>query len=115
MAIFLLQGGKDKMRQLNTMDLIKGSSLLGKIGKNIELPENANNAQVGIAIFSAVMAHAESDLKAWLADIAEMSTEEFEKMPFDFPLEVFEKIAEKEDLNRFFERVKKLLKKTQKG
>jgi hypothetical protein len=103
------------MRQLNTLDLIKGSSLLGKIGKNVEIPEGASSAQVGIALFSAVMAHAESDFKAWLADIAEISVEEFEKKPFDYPLEVLEQIAEKEDLTRFFERAKNLLKKMQKG
>jgi hypothetical protein len=114
LAIFLL-GGNDKMRKLNSMDLIRGSSLLGKIGKNIEIPEGASNAQVGIAIFSAVMAHAETDLKTWLADIAEISVEEFDKKPFDYPLEIIEEIAEKEDLSRFLERAKNLLKKMQKG
>lgn len=103
------------MRKLNTLDLIKGSAILGKIGKNIDVPENASNAQVGIAIFSAVMQHAETDFKAWLADIAEMTTEEFEKMPFDYPLEVLEKLAEQEDLSRFLERVKKLMGKMKKS
>lgn len=103
------------MRKLNTLDLIKGSAILGKIGRNIDIPEGASNAQVGIVIFSAVMAHAESDLKAWLADIAEMPVQEFEKMPFDYPLDLLEELAEKEDLNRFFERAKKLLKRTQKA
>jgi hypothetical protein len=103
------------MRKLNTLDLIKGSAILGKIGKNIDVPEGAGNAQVGIAIFSAVMQHAETDFKAWLADIAEMTTEEFEKMPFDYPLELLENLAEQEDLSRFFERVKKLMGKMKKS
>jgi hypothetical protein len=106
---------KRQMRKLNSMDLIKGSSLLGKIGKNIDIPEGASNAQVGIAIFSAVMAHAETDFKTWMADIAEISVEEFEKKPFDYPLEVIEEIAEKEDLTRFFERAKNLMGKIKKG
>lgn len=103
------------MRTLNTLDLIKGSAILGKIGKNIDIPEGASNAQVGVAIFSAVLTHAESDFKAWLADIAEMTQEEFEKQPFDYPLQLLEELAEKEDLSRFFERAKKLMGKIKKS
>lgn len=99
------------MRKLNTLDLIKASTLLGKIGKNIEIPEGASNAQVGVILFSNIMQHAETDFKTWLADIAGMSVEEFEQMPFDYPLEVIEQIAEQEDLNGFLQRVKGLQSK----
>lgn len=102
------------MRKLNTLDLIKASTLLGKIGKNIEIPEGASNVQIGIILFSNVMQHAETDFKTWLADIAGMSVEEFEKQPFDFPLEVIEQIAEQEDLNAFLQRVRGLMSKLSK-
>lgn len=85
--------------------------MLGKIGKNIEIPEGASNAQVGVILFSNIMQHAETDFKTWLADIAGMSVEEFEQMPFDYPLEVIEQIAEQEDLNGFLQRVKGLQSK----
>jgi hypothetical protein len=99
------------MRRLNTSDLIKTATLLGKIGKQVQITEEMSTAQIGITLFSTVMQYAESDLKSLLAGIAEMDVEEFEQMPFDYPLEVIEQLAETEDLNRFFDRVKTLQRK----
>ena len=99
------------MRKLNTLDLIKTSTLLGKIGKDVEVTEGMSNAQIGLALFSSAMRHAETDVKELLASIAEMPVSEFEKMPFDYPIQLIEEIAEQEDLNGFLQRVRGLQNK----
>lgn len=99
------------MRKLNTNDFIKCASLLGKIGKELEIDEGMSNAQVGVSIFATCMKHAETDFKIILADIAEMTVEEFEQQDFDFPIVLIEQISEQQNLQSFFIRVKGLANK----
>jgi hypothetical protein len=104
---YLFLGG-NYMRRLSTSDLIKTASLLGKIGREVKLAPDMSNAEIGLVMFSAVATKADAELKELLAGIAEMTIEEFEKQPFDYPLELIEQLAEQEDLSRFFTRVKAL-------
>lgn len=43
-----------------------------------------------------------------MADLVGRSVEEFDSLPFDAPLAVVEKLAEKEDIAGFFKRARKL-------
>lgn len=73
--------------------------------------EEMTSLGVGMTFFGVAMEHAESDFKSLLASIAEMPVEEFDKQPFDFPLQVIEHLAETEDLPAFLQRVGNLTKK----
>lgn len=65
----------------------------------------------GIIIIEAAMKHAEHDFKELLASVVEMTVEEFEKEPFDAPIEILGVVAEQEDLKDFFTKVQGLMKK----
>jgi hypothetical protein len=101
------------MRKLNTYDLFRTAAILGKIGTNLKITPDMDPKQLGVSFFACALQYAESDLKDLLANICEMKTEEFEKMPFDYPLEVIEKLMESEDIKNFLERAKSLARKMQ--
>jgi hypothetical protein len=96
---------------------MKCVAIAGKIGFKakealvVKQGEELNSIQVGLAFFSVAMQYAETDFKELLASIAEMSVEEFEQQPFDFPITILEHLAETEDLKSFLERVQTLAKK----
>ena len=96
------------MRKLNASDLLKCTAILGRVGKRLEIDETMNDKQIGISFLASAMEHAETDLKGLLAGIAEISIEDFEKQPFDYPIEVVEFLADNEDLAGFLQRVKSL-------
>ena len=108
------------MRNLNTADLLKTVTIAGKIGFKakdafkVKEGEEVSSLGIGMTFFSVAMEYAEKDLKELLASIAEMSVEEFDKMPFDYSLEVIEHIAETEDLAGFLQRVTHLTRKLSK-
>jgi hypothetical protein len=94
------------MRKLQAKDLLKCATILGKVGENLKLDENATNVQVGLLFFSNALKYAETDLSEFLADIAEMSPQEFGEQPFDYPLEIIDHLVETEDIKSFLQRVK---------
>lgn len=102
------------MRKLNTLDLLKVTSMFGKIGKKVEISEGMTEQQIGLTFFASALEHAETELKELLAGVAEMTVEEFEKMPFDYPLDVIEHLIENEDMQGFLQRVKGLIEKLSK-
>lgn len=109
------------MRKLNTADLMKAVSIAGKISFKakdsfrLKEGEEVSSLGVGMTFFGVAMEYAESEFKELLASIAEMSVEEFDKQPFDFPIEVIEHLAETEDLQGFLQRVGNLTKRLSKN
>ena len=109
------------MRELNTKDLMKAVGIAGKISRNakdafrLKEGEEMSSLGVGMTFFGVAMEYAETDFKELLASIAEMTVEEFDKQPFDFPIEVIEHLAETEDLQGFLLRVGNLTKKLSKS
>jgi hypothetical protein len=101
------------MRKLNAQDLFKTATILGKIGTHLKVGSNMTPQEIGINFFSSALQYAESDLKSLLASISEKSLKDFEEMPFDYPIQVIEELAENEDIQSFLERVKSLAKKMQ--
>lgn len=101
------------MRKLNTYDLFKTATIVGKIGTNLRISEGMTPQQLGITFFGGALQYAETDFKSLLANICEMSVEDFDKMPFDYPLEVIETLINTEDMKSFLERVKSLAEKMQ--
>ena len=99
------------MRKLNTSDLMTVVSIFGKVGTQLKTTEDMTNAQVGIQFLATAAQYAEEDLTKLLASVSEMEIEEFKNMPIDYPLEVIEQLAENEDLQTFFKRVKGLTEK----
>jgi hypothetical protein len=102
------------MRKLNTLDLLKCATILGKMSNKVVIDETMNKVQVGMTFFSTAMSHAETDIKELMASIAEMTVEEFEKQPITFPLDVIEYLIDEEDMQLFLQRVSNLAKKVSK-
>lgn len=102
------------MRKLNTADLMKCATILGKVGGNIKLRDGATAPEIGMAFFSSALQYAETDLRALLASVAEMTEEEFDKQPFEYPLQIIEELAEKDEFTNFLERLKVLQKRLSK-
>lgn len=108
------------MRALNTADLMKAVTIAGKISHkikdqlNTEESEKLSSLQIGMAVIGAAMQYAETEFTELLASIAEMNIEEFKKQPFDYPIQVIEELAEKEDLADFLQRVTSLRKRLSK-
>jgi hypothetical protein len=99
------------MRKLNTSDLMTVVAIFGKVGTQLKTEEGMTNAQVGIQFLATAAQYAEEDLTKLLASVSEMEVEEFKNMPIDYPIEVIEHLAENEDLQTFFTRVKGLTEK----
>jgi hypothetical protein len=112
-GLFSIFRRKKRMRKLNTFDLFRTAAILGKIGTNLKITADMDPKQLGVSFFACALQYAETDLKNLLANISEMSTEEFEKMPFDYPLELIENLIESEDIKSFLERAKSLTRKMQ--
>jgi hypothetical protein len=98
------------MKKLRVNHLTKAVTIAGKIGNNVAVTKDMTAEQIGMAYFLSAMELAETEITELLADIAEMSIEEFKQQPMDFALQVIEEVAEKEDLMSFLERAKALNK-----
>ncbi len=101
-----------EVRRLTAEDLFTVATILGKCGQDAtriisSLTEKSDSA-VGMAIISVALAHAENEIKDWLASLVDKTPEEFAKLPFSAPLEIVEKLFEQEDIPSFFGRAKKL-------
>jgi hypothetical protein len=86
-------------------------TIFGKIGSKVTIDPEADAQTLGLQLFSEGMKYAEEDIAELLAGIAEMDRDEFGRQPFDFPLQIIEEVAEKENLTLFFGRVKSLMGK----
>lgn len=106
-----------KIRPLGTKDLFRMTKILSVISGEIRTSlggaslQETDSQVVGILIIEAAMKHAESQLKEFLADIVGMTVEEFEQEPFDAPIDILYELAEKENLQGFFQKVQKLMSK----
>jgi uncharacterized protein YutE (UPF0331/DUF86 family) len=103
-----------ELRKLNALDLMKVVTIFGKVGANLKFSDEMSNTQLGIHFISVACQYAEKEVTELLASLAKMSVEDFGKQPIDFPIEVIESLAEKEDLKSFFTRVGNLTKKLSK-
>lgn len=106
-----------EVRRLQTSDLFKVATMLSKItaGASKDVLEGMTATQTGALFISNAFRFAETDVKAWLAELVDMSVEEFDKLPFDAPIEIVEALADQEDLASFFQRVKGLAGKITKS
>jgi hypothetical protein len=102
-----------QVRNLKTSDFFVMAKIVSKMGTKVlkQLSESTTELQAGLLFVTIVLENAEADMKAWLADLAGKTAEEFDQLSFDAPIEVIEKLSEKEDLNAFFGRVRALVNK----
>jgi len=101
------------MRELNTLDTLKVATIIGKMGMDASelIRENMNDQQTGLLFVTCALKHAESDIRDLLASIAEMTPEEFDKMPFDYPIDLIDELTDKQDLKSFLQKAQKLAQK----
>jgi len=102
-----------EIRKLETHDLFTVATILGKCGEEAtkvisQIGEGKSATAIGLAFLAVVLKHAESDIKKWMASLIGKSVEEFDKLPFDTPLAIVEKLAKTEDIKGFFMRARKL-------
>lgn len=102
-----------RVRGLKTTDFFVMAKIVSKMGSKMlkQINESTTEMQAGLLFMTIALENAEEDMKAWLADLCGKTVEEFESMSFDAPIEVIEKLSEKEDLNAFFGRVRALIAK----
>jgi hypothetical protein len=102
-----------EIRPLKTKDFFIAAKILAKIGNKVtrQLSPGINESQAGLLLLTTALEHAEGDMMEWLADIAGMTPEQFSETEFDTPLLIIEELIEKEDIPRFFGRVRELAKK----
>jgi hypothetical protein len=102
-----------EIRELKAKDFFTAARIISKLGNKAlkEINGEVSEIQAGILLLTTALEHAESDMLDWLADIAQKTTKEFEELPFDTPLVVIEQLFAKEDMNRFLERVRALIKR----
>lgn len=63
----------------------------------------------GVQLFNVVLSVAESEIKSFLADLVNMTVEEFDVTGYKASLVIIEKLAKKENLVGFFQRAMKLV------
>jgi len=107
------------MRKLKAKDLFIVGSMLRKVAPELvkvdfkgdvtqDTDERASN--LGKVIVPLVFDACFEDAWAWLADVAEMSIDEFNSQAVDFPIEVVEYLIKTEDMKSFFVRAGSLIK-----
>ena len=101
------------MRELNTLDTLKVATIIGKMGMDASefFKAEMNEQQTGLLFITSALKHAEGDIRELLASIAEMTPEEFDKMPFDYPIDLIDELTDKEDLKSFLQKAQKLAQK----
>lgn len=80
--------------------------------KDGEEPEEEIDPDIqafGVQLFSVVLSIAETEIKAFMADLVNMKVAEFDVLPYQAPLVIIEKLAKEEDLPAFFQRATKLV------
>lgn len=104
-----------KVRPLVVDDLFAVAKIIAKATgegmKALASMQDASEREVGMAIVTVGVAHAEKETKAWLADLIGKTPEELGKMPMTAALDIVEQLAEQEDLRAFFTRASALAKK----
>jgi len=82
----------------------------------VKLPERSGDAQsYGLAVILAALRDVGPDAMAWLADVAQVDSKDFETMPPTAVLDVAEAIAAQEEARDFFDRLLRLLGMSSKG
>lgn len=103
-----------EIRALNTADFWAILNILKKGGKEafskMKEAGNDDNARAFV-ILDVGMDYAQKELSGFLASLAGMDPDEYNKAPFDTTLSIIEQLEEKEDLGNFFERVANLAAK----
>ena len=104
-----------KVRPLIVDDLFAVAKIIAKAtGEGIKAlasMQDASEREVGMAIVTVGVAHAEKETKAWLADLVGKTPEELSKMPIMTAMDIAEQLAEQEDIKVFFTRANALAKK----
>ena len=104
-----------QVRPLIVDDLFAVAKIIAKATsegmKALASMQDASEREVGMAIVTVGLAHAEKETKAWLADLVGKTPEELSKMPIMTALDIAEQLAEQEDIKVFFTRAKDLAKK----
>lgn len=104
-----------KVRPLCVNDLFAVAKIIAKATgegmKALANMQDASEREVGMAIVTVGVAHAEKETKAWLADLVGKTPEELAKMPIMTALDIAEQLAEQEDIKVFFTRANALAKK----
>ncbi len=104
-----------KVRPLCVNDLFAVAKIIAKATgegmKALASVQDASEREVGMAIVTVGITHAEKETKAWLADLVGKTPEELAKMPIMTALDIAEQLAEQEDIKVFFTRANALAKK----
>ena len=104
-----------KVRPLCVNDVFAVAKIIAKAtGEGMKALTNVQDAgemEVGMAIVTVGVAHAEKETIAWLADLVDKTPEELAKMPIMTAMDIAEQLAEQEDIKAFFTRANALAKK----
>lgn len=104
-----------KVRPLCVNDLFAVAKIIAKATgegmKALANMQDASEREVGMAIVTVGITHAEKETKAWLADLVGKTPEELSKMPIMTAMDIAEQLAEQEDIKVFFTRANALAKK----
>lgn len=68
----------------------------------------ANPTELGLGFFLSLFVDTRDELKAWLADLVDLSSEQFSSKPPAFMLAVIKELRAKDDFKDFLESVKEL-------
>jgi hypothetical protein len=104
-----------KVRPLCVNDLFAVAKIISKAAgegvKALSGMQGASEEEVGLAVVTIGIGHAEDETKAWLADLIGKTPEEFGKMPPTAALDIVDQLADQEDLRAFFSKAGGLAKK----
>jgi len=75
--------------------------------------DTAFGIRVGRDGLIALMDHCYEDMVDFLVDLSSKAREEFEAMPFTYPMDLVLELSESEDLRAFFSQASALVKKRQ--
>jgi len=106
------------MRKLNAGDLFKAGKMLAKalpqltkidFAKQDGEDEKGHARRVGGEVLPLLLATCYDDAWSFLASVNDMTVDEFNQQPLDFPLQTAVTLAEQEDLRGFFKRAAALM------
>lgn len=108
-----------EVRSLQTRDVFAVARILGRVarGNKVQLMAVITGKQVdpsaiALDLFGVLFTDAESDIKAWCADLCGKTVEEFDALPPDTIFEIIDQLKSREDMKGFLGRVSRLISTT---
>ena len=102
-----------KIRDLQASDLFHVATIFEKVSAEVveKIDNEISERQAGIHIFLAIAKTIPNEIREFIAHISDITVEELDKMPFNYPIKVVKELLDRQEIKDFFTEIKDLIAK----